>query len=201
MEKAFKSTLFGGFDKKDVFNFIESSVREKELEIKAIEKEKNSIKAQLNDKNAKIEALEKQLAESRKKVDELEKSAEKYSGDLAQIEEKRLEVDQLFAKYNDQRDSIASIELDAHRRAIESKNQVDDYILKAATEFNKTLDQARDSYISMKNETQTLLSLLLEKLTDSETRINDVCQLFDGTAQTFDNYKLDVTAIADEPKD
>ena len=198
MEKAFKSTLFGGFDKKDVFNFIESSVREKEVEIKAIEKERNSIKAQLNEKTAKIEALEKQLAEARQKVGELEKAAEKYSDDLARIDEKRIEVDQLFAKYHDQRDSIASIELDAHRRAIESKNQVDEYILKAATEFNKALDQARDGYTSMKTETQVLLSSLLEKLTDSKTRINDISQLFDGTAQMFDNYRLDVTAITDK---
>ena len=195
MQKAFKSKMFGGFDKKDVFNYIEGAVVEKQTQLDALELEKLDLKNEIEKKDSELENLRKLLDEQAEQITRLEQSVADCTKELADIETKKQEVDQLFAKYDDQKSTIANIELDAHRRAIATKNQVDEYIVKAAHEFNKALDVSRDGYTVMKADAQNMLSALIDKLSDAKTQVNDIYELFDGTAQMFDSYKLDVNSI------
>lgn len=139
----FKTCMFGGFDRKDVIDYIEKSAKEAQERIEALENENNELRGsnerieqalralhaqakQQRQEEQGQESVQQQLTDAHAKLKKLAEETEALREEnkrmCAEIENFRGESEQLRAAANDYmslKEHIADIEINAHRRTEE----------------------------------------------------------------------------------
>lgn len=142
MSANFKTCMFGGFDRKDVIDYIEKSAKEFQEKIETLENENNELRssnerieqalrtlhaqAKQRQEEQNQQSVQQQLADAQAKLKKLAEEAEALQSEnermRTELETLRSESDQLRAAANDYmslKEHIADIEINAHRRTEE----------------------------------------------------------------------------------
>lgn len=118
MDNRFRGAAFGGFNRQDVMDYLERSVKEHN---QALEQ----VNAQLTEARGEVEQLREQLAQAREEARQVKEELERTVAD--QMDELRAQNEQLRRKTDEAqadaaayaaiKERTAGIELEAHRRA------------------------------------------------------------------------------------
>ena len=167
----FRNAAFGGFNRKDVLEYIELSARENNAKLRmltekleAAEREKAELSAALDSLRSESGDLVEQEAKVRASLEESSRSLAVVRGELqttrtqlavakkelADLQGKVTQIEPLAKRYEALKDRIATVELDAHQKAQTTldKAQTEVDALRADTakwmgEVQKTYDSLR----------------------------------------------------------
>ena len=168
-ELQFRTSTFGGFQKQDVLNYIETSNQEHREKLEAVRRELAeteaaqaaqaeeiaAAQAQTEAKEKELQALRGELAAAHKEAEErkleislLEEELEKAKQRLADTEARLKESEEKLAKagpaaaaYEKVKDRTAGIELEAHCRA-----EAEERIRKTRAEVEQWLNRVQGNY-------------------------------------------------------
>lgn len=139
MSANFKTCMFGGFDRKDVIDYIEKSAKESQERIETLENENSELRssnerieqalralhaqAKQRQEEQNQQSVQQQLADAQAKLKKLAEEAEALQSEnermRTELESLRSESEQLRTAANDYmslKEHIADIEINAHRR-------------------------------------------------------------------------------------
>ena len=173
-ELQFRTSTFGGFQKQDVLNYIETSNQEHREKLEAVRRELAeaeaakaaqaeeiaAAQAQTEAKEKELQALRGELAAAHKEAEErkleislLEEELEKAKQRLADTEARLKESEEKLAKagpaaaaYEKVKDRTAGIELEAHCRAQAVQAEAEERIRKTRAEVEQWLNRVQGNY-------------------------------------------------------
>ncbi len=175
MSANFKTCMFGGFDRKDVINYIEKSAKEAKERIEALENENNELRGskerieqalralhaqakQQREEEQGQESVQQQLADAHAKLKKLAEETEALRDEnqrlCAEMETLRGESEQLRTAANDYmslKEHIADIEINAHRRTEEFRAEAIEK-LRQSVNAQRTWCQAQRGQYAAMNE-------------------------------------------------
>ena len=166
-ELQFRTSTFGGFQKQDVLNYIETSNQEHREKLEAVRRELAETEAakaaqaeEIAAAQAQTEAKEGELAAAHKEAEErkleislLEEELEKAKQRLADTEARLKESEEKLAKagpaaaaYEKVKDRTAGIELEAHCRAQAVQAEAEERIRKTRAAVEQWLNRVQGNY-------------------------------------------------------
>ena len=134
--KAFKSAVFGGFDKDDVNSYIIDVTETYEARLKAADEEKIKLSSALRTAEEELSALRKENAALKARCDELSDATERLAlaenenldanrsleglrEELSALRDRETELSKVSSEYNERKAQLADVELTARKRAEE----------------------------------------------------------------------------------
>lgn len=178
-ELQFRTAAFGGFQKQDVLNYIDSSNqahREKvdgltrELEeakkaAAALEEEAASLRQQVKDGEETAQRLEGELKEARSREEELSGRLSQAETELAQVRDALAAAEARLAQaepaaqaYEKVKDRTAGIELEAHCRAQAVQAEAEERVEKARRDLEQWLHKVQKSYEELRTDMDATIS-------------------------------------------
>ena len=178
-ELQFRTTAFGGFQKQDVLNYIESSnqahrekmeelTRELEEARKAradLEAEQAQAREQAQAEDETVQRLEGELEKARNEATELkgrletaEAELERLRAALAEAESKLAQAEPAAQAYEKVKDRTAGIELEAHCRAQAVQAEAEERVEQARRDLEQWLNKVRKSYADLRADMTTTIS-------------------------------------------
>ena len=178
-EYSFRSAAFGGFNRQDVLNYIESSARdhreksaalqrerdeavqaaqtaedtarEAQARVAALEEELNSIKKGLCQKSAALEAAEAALSRERSDLAGLREELGDLRGQVSRMEAGA-------RAYEELKDRTATIELEAHQRARAIEKEAEERARKAREAAEQLLCRIRSGYERLRSDVDATIA-------------------------------------------
>ena len=159
MDNKFRSTAFGGFNRQDVMDYLERSVKEHN---QALEK----VNAQLTEARSEADQLREQLAQVREEVrqakEELERTTANQMNELrTQNEQLRRQADAAqadAAAYAAIKERTAGIELEAHRRAQAIVDEAQVQVDQVRRELGQWLERVERDYYDLRAQVGTTVT-------------------------------------------
>lgn len=172
-ELQFRTAAIGGFQKQDVMSYIESAnqahqekLDQLQRERDQLEREKQELSAQLEQANAQAaelsaaqQALSDQLEQAGRETSRLQAELERRDAQLeqanAQLAEAKTRLAQAepdAAAYRQVKDRTAGIELEAHCRAQEVRQEAEEKIRRAHTEVEQWLHKVNAGYDLLRSD-------------------------------------------------
>ena len=159
MDNKFRSTAFGGFNRQDVMDYLERSVKEHN---QALEQ----ANAQLTEARNEASQLREQLTQVREEVrqakEELERTTAEQLNELrTQNEQLRRQADEAqagAAAYAAIKERTASIELEAHRRAQAIVDQAQEQGNQVRRELVQWLERVERDYYDLRGQVGTTVT-------------------------------------------
>lgn len=176
-----KTVSFGGFDKKDVLNYIDdltSKIYRLETELteknEALEKMQTSGgKAQANFKGK--EELEKKLEDSKKKISELMATADTTKLELTNLmgeaEQKDADLDKLKAEVEDLKEKLSNAEANSGSSSDVSSFDIGSVFIEAKNSADKIVQEAKKAAKKMESEAKDLQNQMLDEANAQAERI------------------------------
>ena len=195
----FKNTLLGGFNKRDVAEYIENAAKrtseykaEKErLEQRCItlEEELEESKAELEklrsdnrEKTMKLETIEDELAQKENMLTRLESVSDELVVRLKEAEEKA-------AIYDTAKERIAVLELNASKRAVEIEKAAELRAAEMIKRSERYLGTIKTEYTKVCDDTRQNASYIVGELNAMTDRLNNLSTLLSEKADVFDNIE------------
>lgn len=159
MDNKFRSTAFGGFNRQDVMDYLERSVKEHN---QALE----HVNAQLTEARGEVGQLREQLAQAREEArqarEELERTAADQVNELrTQNEQLRRQADEAQADavaYAAIKERTAGIELEAHRRAQAIVDEAQVQAEQVRRELGQWLERVERDYYDLRAQVGTTVT-------------------------------------------
>ena len=140
METSFKTCLFGGFDREDVISFIEKTAAETQERLDALTTEREELLAKKRSAEAENAALRVQLNELTERLDDetaLRCRVQSMEEELTALRRENETLREPATQYQSLRDHIAEIEISAHRRTEQFREE-------AVTQLRQLAARQRD---------------------------------------------------------
>lgn len=163
----FRGTVFGGFNRQDVLNYIEQSSRENGKKIsslnarlEAAEREKAELNAALDSLRNESGDLAEQEARVRASLEESSRSLAVVRGELqttrtqlavakkelADLQDKVAQIEPMAQRYEALKDRIATVELDAHQKAQATLDKAEEEIRTLRADTARWMETVQSGY-------------------------------------------------------
>lgn len=169
MNANFKTTLFGGFDRTDVVNFIQQLSQENQQRVSTLEAENQDLWERNHAMETELGTLRRLMLENGTAVEtcrqlrqELEQLQQEHRQLCQEAETLRRQADE----YQSLKDHIAEIEISAHRRTEEFRTQAIRQLGEMAQRQQDWCDQAQNRY-------QELSRQFAQKLLQAQQALED----------------------------
>lgn len=184
----FKGSMFGGFKRQDVLDYIEKTAKENSeaaekanSEIESLKKELEQAKSdvsRLTEENIAVttarDNIQSKLFDATESLDETKAELEKRAAEIEALRQKAYEfgakiseLEPEVEKYHELRNGIADVELAAKKRAAdlvsEAKAQADSLMSEAAESAGATRLRAEQRAEAMRSQLETMLSACQEQ--------------------------------------
>lgn len=176
MDNKFRSTAFGGFNRQDVMDYLERSVKEHN---QALEQVNTQLTEARNEAAQLREQLVQLQEETRQAKEEVERAAANQMNELrTQNEQLRRQAEEAQAGANAYaaiKERTASIELEAHRRAQAIVDQAQEQGNQVRRELVQWLERVERDYYDLRGQvgtTVTQASSELERVRQSLDNIS-----------------------------
>lgn len=167
----FRSAVFGGFNRRDVLEYIESSARESIGRIEALtasleaaEQEKTALSAALDSLRDESGGLAEQEARVRASLEESSRSLVTVRGELqtaraqlavakqelAGLQDKVAQIEPMARRYEALKDRVATVELDAHQKAQATLDKAEAEVDALHADTARWMAQVRRSYDALR---------------------------------------------------
>lgn len=178
-EHAFRTAVVGGFNRQDVLNYIENTVRESREKTAALQKELQLLKEEREKLLQKKTALEHQNEALRKESDRLRKTGTDQGAELGEVQaaltlerEQRESLQKELDGYKDQcarweggakayddlKDRTATIELEARQRARSIESAAEEKARKLRTEAEQILYKVQAGYGRLRGDVDATIT-------------------------------------------
>ena len=164
METSFKTCLFGGFDREDVISFIEKTAAETQERLDALTTEREELLAKKRSAEAENAALRVQLNELTERLDDetaLRCRVQSMEEELTALRRENETLREPAAQYQSLRDHIAEIEISAHRRTEQFREE-------AVTRLRQLAARQREWCRTAQADYEQMNCQLLERLQQAE---------------------------------
>ena len=171
-----RTAAFGGFNRQDVVDYIESSAREHTAQI-------NALRAELKDAQDRLTAMEDEKA----RADALTERCNALSAQVEELTPLQQEVEQLRAQVESYRpqaeafcslkDTVANIEMEAHTRANQLVQNAEKEATAKRQKAGEMLDQMMSEYGSVGQKANASITDVICKLTDLRASLASLGQL------------------------
>ncbi len=211
MENTFRNSVFGGFNRQDVMEYITKTAAETGEQLRALEEERDALAQAAQERDM----LRQQLEELRRQEEELRRQLQSASEDQARLRGAEQEKIQLAGRvqtlerqaeeYRELKEHIAQIELDAHKRAdelvAEAERQADELVAQArwqAEEIRRQLREQLGAVAGQYDAVQSDLSAVREHVV-GELRKMDVAM--GQLPLAFDRFGADLARLRERAAD
>lgn len=186
MDNRFRGSAFGGFNRKDVINYLTATAAEHEHALEQLNQQLADMKKQLDQAQQRADKAEQTLADMtgerddcRRQAQEVAAAANRLPGLEAELEQLRRRIAELepdAAAYAAIKERAAGIELEAHQRAQGIVNQAD-------TQADQVRQQTRQWVLQVRREYDELRGLV-------ETTVSHAAGDLDRVRQSLGNISL-----------
>lgn len=186
MDNKFRGSAFGGFNRKDVIRYLESSAAEHNHKLEQLNEQLAAVTAQRDEAQNRADRAEKTLAEMTGERDDCRRQAQETAAAANRLPELEAEVERLrrriaelepdAAAYTAIKERAAGIELEAHQRA---QGVVD----QARVQADQVRQQTRQWVLQVRREYDELRGLV-------ETTVSHAAGDLDRVRQSLGNISL-----------
>ena len=196
-ENRFRSSVFGGFNRRDVVGYIErssqeaTSVRE---ENDALRAERESLRARLPELAAAAEERDRLTAActaANETVARLQAEAETREKALAEVHAKLTAAQQTVDVFEDTRARLSQLEVDAARRAVEMEKDAEQRATAVLDGCETLVQKLRDTYSAVCRDTDASAAYVRTELSKLSDRLSQLAGLMEESANDFS--RLDKT--------
>ena len=163
----FRSAAFGGFNRRDVLEYIELSARESNAKIDELKRKLETAQKENADLSASLESLRtesgdlvEQEAKVRASLEESSRSLAVVRGELqttrtqlavakkelADLQNKVTQIEPLAKRYEALKDRVATVELDAHQKAQATVDQAHAEVEELRADTAKWMGEVQKTY-------------------------------------------------------
>ena len=214
MEQQFRSAVMGGFNKQDVLNYIENSVKthieemnqlREELERVRQENEEALVQARKEGQAAleRAEAAEAKVAELAPRAAQMEKSTAELEAKRSALAAAEREVKQLHAKlaeltpkaeaYDAVKERTAGIELEAHQRAKAVMDEAKRNAENVRLQTEQWMGKVQGSYDRLRGELEVTMS-------NTAREMERTVKALSAIGEQFAEHDAAIQAVADTQK-
>lgn len=195
MDHPFRGAMFGGFNRQDVLNYLESTAKQAaaeleeqrdraeslDLELSDLRREQESTQAEL--KRLRQESMESRQAQEKaqNEVEVLRRDKERKEQEVklltAELEQLRTKVAQLepdAVAYATVKDRTAGVELEAHRRAQNVEARAKIMAGDLQRQMEQWMNKVEQQYAGLKNEIQNNVERANQQLLSAGQTLNRV---------------------------
>lgn len=186
MDNRFRGSAFGGFNRKDVINYITTAAAEQNEKVEQLNRQLSDMTAQRDEAQQRAARAEQTLAamtgerdDCRRQAQETAEKAGRLPGLEAEVEQLRRRVSELepdAAAYLAIKERAAGIELEAHQRAQGIVNE-------AKAEADKLQEQTRQWVLQVRREYDELRAVV-------ESTVSHAAGDLDRVRQSLGNISL-----------
>ncbi|MBQ3556906.1 MAG: hypothetical protein IJA11_03810 [Oscillospiraceae bacterium] len=186
MDNRFRGSAFGGFNRKDVINYITTAAAEQNEKVEQLNRQLSDMTAQRDEAQQRAVRAEQTLAamtgerdDCRRQAQETAEKAGRLPGLEAEVERLRRRVSELepdAAAYLAIKERAAGIELEAHQRAQGIVNE-------AKAEADKLQEQTRQWVLQVRREYDELRAVV-------ESTVSHAAGDLDRVRQSLGNISL-----------
>lgn len=168
-----RTAAFGGFNRQDVVDYIETTSQAHAAKLNGLRKELTSAQETANalsGEKARADALSERCEELTARVDALEPLE-------AEVEELRRQVELYRPQaetYAEIKDTLANIELDARARAAQIIKEAEDTAAAKRTEAQSLLDQIMGEYSCTGASAEQTIADVIDRLTEIRTSLSNL---------------------------
>lgn len=220
MDHQFRNAAFGGFNKKDVLDYLELMSQENAQQLQNLQQQLDQAQtqcSQLSDRNvgqaARVEwlqgenqRLEQESAQLRAQLEQANEQSDALRAQLAQAQaaQKSLQeqVDKLqpdAAAYAAVKDRAAGVELDAHRRAQHVLDEAQDQAQQLRRQMEQWLQKVQREYDALRTEVDSTVSHAANQLEKAGASLQKVSALMDQQDMALEALAQAYTN-SDQPK-
>lgn len=161
---SFKSVMFGGFDKKDVVQYLEQTAEKTAAEQRELKAKKDKLRKQAEEQAKWLRQLEKQVAELTEERDELR---EKLEAEIAVLRPDA----EAYAQFREQ---LGTIECEARKRA-------DDMETETVARTRRTLEEFQSRYQKLVSDFESAAVHVNGELRKIEVMLTQLPRALDQT--------------------
>lgn len=186
MDNRFRGAAFGGFNRKDVINYISNAAAEQNEKLEQLNGQLAAMTAQRDEAQQRAALAEQTLAAMTGERDDCRRQAEAVSakadrvpeleGELERLRRRVAELEPDAAAYVAIKDRAAGIELEAHQRAQSIVNE-------AKTESDRLQEQTRQWVLQVRREYDELRAVV-------ENTVSHAAGDLDRVRQSLGNISL-----------
>lgn len=194
-DQQFRSTAFGGFNKQDVLNYIETATGAHTAQTEALQKELDQVKAQCAAFETEKTALSAtcvsttaELEEAAATLEWANAEMEKKNARLAALETEsaalrdRVQALEPSAQaYQVVKDRTAGIELEAHCRAQAAESAAQEHIKKAKAELEQWMIKVQAGYNRLRTDVDATIA-------HADGELGRVAKTLEGIAAEFSDH-------------
>ena len=169
----FRGAVLGGFNRRDVLNYIEQTARESSQKIAALtqqleetSREKEELAAALSGQRSQSGDLAEQEAKVRASLEESTRTLTRVRGELqvaqgqltvakkelADLQAKVAQLEPMAQRYEALKDRVATVELDAHRKAQATLDEAESQVAQLRQDAAQWVAQLSGSYEAIRDQ-------------------------------------------------
>ena len=163
----FRTSLFGGFDREDVINYIEKAAKESQEKLRELAESEERAHRESDELRARVEELRDaadQLLSVQTERDALRAQVAELTERLHRLEQEAEPLRQQAGEYQSLRDHIAEIEISAHRRTEEFRAKAVSRLHELVGEQQNWFTRQREAYSALHQSVQEQFRAAQEKL-------------------------------------
>ena len=171
-----RTATFGGFNRQDVVDYIESTAREHTAQLNALRAELKDVTEKLTvleGEKARADALTERCATLTARVDELAPLEQEVETLRGQVETYRPQAESFAAL----KDTVANIELDARTRASQLVQEAETEAQTKRRKAEQLLDELMQEYSTVGQKANTAITDVICKLTDLRASLANLGEL------------------------
>lgn len=199
MGMLFKTSVFGGFRKREVIEYIEKlksdcarETQDLRDDLARLEREEKNADQRILEKEERITQLEEELEQARQQQEALQQAAEAAQSDAAAA---RVQAETVQKEYSELKEYIADIELSAYKRA----REVQEEAARHAQEVTKTIQTAGAVMSPVAEEAREKAELAEEAFTGFKSRIDSITQEIDELVKAMNAIEERSRQVARPP--
>ena len=164
METSFKTCVFGGFDREDVISYIRKTAEESQKKLEALMEETERLRVRCETAESELSALRARSAELEQQLADTEilrAEAERLRTEEETLRRENETLRGPAAQYQSLKDHIADIEISAHRRTEQFREE-------AVTRLRQLAARQREWCRTAQADYEQMNCQLLERLQQAE---------------------------------
>ena len=213
MDHPFRSSMFGGFNRQDVLNYLETTAKTAaeqqqtlQQQLDELRKTESSQSVELTARQSRIGWLEQENQQLRSQVEQvslnLSAVQEENGKNLAALEACRREVEELKARvaalepdataYSAVKDRTAGVELEAHRRAQGIQSEAEQQAKQLRRQMEQWMARVEREYDTLRSQVESTVAHAADQLSKAGQSLEQVHVLLnqqeaelEGLAQAY----------------
>ena len=174
MDHQFRNAAFGGFNRQDVLDYLESSAQANQQQLQQLQDQLDQVRQELEQAavreqellafQTEAEGLRTQLEQSKAQVRDLTQALEASQQRVQQLDLRVTQLEPDAMAYAAVKERSAGVELEAHRRAQSIQAQAEEEVRRLRQRTDQWLQRLGREYDELRTQVETTISHAADQL-------------------------------------